>query len=325
MKKDPLIRNAIDESLGSVHFSQQDMRAVLKAVRQSCAPQRSARRTKRPHAQWALAAAMLVLVAAPLGLLTANALRAGTTDITTIAAAPGESLSPSFEPNRDVVLEATPIPALIPESDAIRAARTCFEAQCDTSVFTFEEYTVSASIADSGAEYVVLMQSIYDNGCSFRVIISALDGSVIAHSAPDLATVPALLDESSAEVQAWYAKHGAHVFMWPLDIQAEFSRRYSGSALRMPNEREVNADVILLAAEKDFASYAPDRLPSAPFAAYVTLYDGSMFADGRARYQVYCFAGEGKGGTLPEECIILTYLAGDGAFESSQIVSTSGL
>lgn len=330
MKKDTQIKSAIDESLGSVRFNHQDMRAVLSATRAGRAARRKPARRKRPRYEWALAAAMMVLVIAPLSLLTAHALRSGTTDITSITAAgPGESASPgaTFSPAQDVIVDSTAQPPLITESEAIQAARECFEAQCDTAVFTFEEYTVGASLSAGGMEYIIRMQSIYDNGCAFSVVVSAAGGAVLSHSAPEQATVPALLRSDSAEVQAWYEKHGAYSFMWPLDVQAEFSRRYTGAAQRMPQEDETDPDAILLAAEKDFA--ALDVLPSesspAPAAAYITLHDGRRFADDRARYQVYCFAEAAEDGTLPDECVVLTYLAADGAFESSQIVAASGL
>lgn len=324
MKHDPKIKNAIDESLGSVRFNQQDMRTVLHAVRDTRTPAKKAVRKRRVRYEWIAAAAMLLLVIAPLGLLTANSLRAGVKDITTITAAgTGETTSvAAFDP-----VNPTPAPAvqtaLIAESDAIRAARTCFEAQCDLSVFTFEEYTVSASVMNSGADYTVRMQSIYDNGCAFSVVVSGADGAVISHSDPAQATVPALLRSDSAEVQAWYTKHGAHSFMWPLDVQAEFSRRYAGAAQRMPKESETASDEILAAAKKTLAE--TDEAYAVSSAAYISLHDGKDFADGRARYQVYGFASEAVDGALPETCVILTYFADDGALESALTVSTDAL
>ena len=40
MKNDPRIRNALDESLSSVHFDARDMHRVLRAVREQEAPDR---------------------------------------------------------------------------------------------------------------------------------------------------------------------------------------------------------------------------------------------------------------------------------------------
>ena len=45
------------------------------------------------------------------------------------------------------------------EQDAIQAARTCFETLCDTSIFSFDEYTVSCERTRDA--YTVLMTSIY--------------------------------------------------------------------------------------------------------------------------------------------------------------------
>lgn len=321
MKHDPTIKNAIDESLGSVRFTQQDTYAVLYAVREKRAPQRKSARKRRARYAWPAAAVMLLLVIAPLGLLIARSLRSGMTDIATITAVgPGESdHGEAFDP-----VQPTPVPkaqtALIAEGDAIRAARTCFEAQCDTSIFTFEEYTVGASLAESGTAYIISMKSIYDNGCAFSVVVSGADGAIVSHSAPEQATIPALIRRDSAEVQAWYDRYGKHSFMWPLDIQAEFSRRYAGAAQRMPQNGETGEAAILAAACQELeASGAADA------AVYASLHDGKGFADGRARYQVYGFAGGTNGGTLPESCVILSYFADNGALESTLTVFTDAL
>ena len=312
MKHNPIIKNAIDESLGSVRFDRKDTLAVLHAVRGKRAPQ--ARTARRFRYDWLAAAAMLLLIASPLGLLAARSLGSGTPDVIT-AAGHGETPAYTAAPSQDAAKTA-----LITESEAIRAARACFEAQCNTAVFTFEEYTVSVSLSENGAEYAVQMHSIYDNGCMFSVAVSATDGSVIAHSAPEQATVPALLRRSSSEIQAWYDRYGAYSFMWPLDVQAEFSRRYAGAAQRMPDESEAAADVILAAAKQELA-----RSGHASSAVYAVLHDGSGFPDELARYQVFGFAETPAENNLPDTCAVLTYFAADGALESNLTVSTSTL
>jgi len=321
MKNNAHIQNAIDESLGSVRFTHQDMHAVLTAVRSQRTPEN--KRKPLIRMEFAAAAAMLVLIAAPLGAMTLRALRAQPVDIVT-AAHTGETEETAFAPAQDILAVADLTPILISEGEAIRAARACFDAQCDTAVFTFEEYTVSTSL--DSAQYVVSMQSIYDNGCSFQVVVSGADGSVISHSDPEQATMPARLDSNSAEVQAWLNKYGRRTFMWPLDVQAEFSRRYTGADVRMPHEGETPPDVIVSAAKADAETLGYTLSGgTGAFSAYAVLYDGKAFPDGRARYQVYCFpVSIAADGALPESCLVITYLT-DGAFDSSKIIDPSGL
>ena len=337
MKNDPQIRNALDESLSSVHFDARDMHRVLRAVRGQEAPvRRPARQRRRPlRLDFMFAVATAALVIVPLSLFALRAHRAQTSPITTVAAhgAPNAGATEMPGGHEDVIL-SSPSPAspsrqsgAYDEHAAIQAARACFEALCDTSIFTFDEYAVDVSEAwgEDGAlsAYVVTMESIYGNGCAFRVVVSAQDGAVISYSTPRLATEPAALDRPCAEVQAWYDRYGEHVFTWPLDVQAEFSRRYEGGRLRMPREGEADPDAMLEAARGYLAGQAenPDE---AGFTLYLSLCAERAFADGVARYQVYCFP-QSDSGDLPESCTVLTLRASDGVLEASQILPTSSL
>lgn len=339
MKNDPRIRNALDESLSSVHFDARDMHRVLRAVREQDAPVReSARRKRRPlRLDFLFAVATAALVIVPLTLFALRAQRAATSKISTVAAHGTQSVMSTEKPDgREDVLLATPLPSsagelrsagVISESDAIQAARACFEAQCDTSIFTFDEYAVdvSAATGEDGApsSYVVTMESIYGNSCVFRVVVSAQDGAVISYSTPRLATVPAALDRQCAEVQAWYDRYGAHSFTWPLDAQAEFSRRYEGGMRRMPEEGEMDADAIAAAAQEMLAGQAGSNA-EASGSLCLSLYGERAFADGVARYRVYCLP-QSDAGELPESCTVLTMRASDGMLESSQILPVPSL
>lgn len=334
MKNDPRIRNALDESLSSVHFDARDMHRVLRAVREQEAPVReSARRKRRPlRLDFLFAVATAALVIVPLSIFALRAQRAATSKISTVAAHGTQSVMSTEKPDgREDVLLATPLPlstaapgtaGAMNEYDAIQAARACFEAQCDTSIFTFDEYAVDVSAApgEDGApsSYVVKMESIYGNGCVFRVVVSAQDGAVISYSTPRLATVPAALDRQCAEVQAWYDRYGAHSFAWPLDAQAEFSRRYEGGMRRMPEEGEMDAYAIAAAAQEMLAGQAGSNAETSDV-LYLSLYGERAFADGVARYQVYCLA-QNDAVELPESCTVLTLRASDGVLESSQIL-----
>lgn len=322
MKKDDRIRNAIDESLGSVRFNAQDMRAVLRAARCQEPPAGKPVRRKRMRLDFALAVAMVVIVVAPLSVFALRARNTQTADIKTLAAAGTATDAPDAAgtPDAQAALSPAPDVAALSESDAIRIARACFEAECDTSVFTFEEYTVSVSCADG--EYTVCMESVYDNGCAFRVVVASPSGDVLSWSPPQLATVPAFLNSESPEVLAWYDKYGPYLFTWPLDVQAEFARRYEGCALRQPREGEVD-EAYIRAQTPVFAEAL--GVEGGALAVYPMLCSESSSADGRARYQIYCFAGEGITDSLPETCLLATMLAADGTIESMQILSTSAL
>lgn len=333
MKNDPRIRNALDESLSSVHFDARDMHRVLRAVRGQEAPvRRPARQKRRPlRLDFLFAVATAALVIVPLSLFALRAQRAATSTISTVTA--HGAVSTGMPAGHEDVLLATPLPpsagepgtGVIGESDAIQAARACFEAQCDTTIFTFDEYAVdvSAALGEDGApsSYVVTMESIYGNGCVFRVVVSAQDGAVISYSTPRLATVPAGLDRQCAEVQAWYERYGEHSFTWPLDAQAEFSRRYEGGMRRMPEEGETDADAIAAAAQAHLSQQAENGVETDSL--YLALYAGRAFADGVARYRVYCIP-QSDTGELPESCTVLTLRASDGVLESSQSLAVPG-
>ena len=224
MKDDNFIRDAIDESLSGVRFTRQDMRAVQsKTTRGKKA--HAARTARRYDFAFALAALAIVLV--PVALFT---LRAQRTPTTSIAASPGVSAASQTgsDPQTDLILKSA-AQFTAEESEAIRIARACFESVCDTSIFTFEEYAVAAVQSEADV-YAVTMESIYGNGCRFTADVSLSSGSVIRHSTPQLATVPAYLNTASPEVTAWYDRYGPILMTWPQDAQAEFSRRYGFAA-----------------------------------------------------------------------------------------------
>lgn len=305
MKSDPRIRSAIDTSLSSVHFDERNIRAVLRAARRQDAPPALRRRARW---DWALATAMLALVLVPLSLF---ALRAGgtqTADIRTLAGV-GQDTPPAVSSApADATLPAQD--AALSESDAIRIARACFEAECDTSVFAFEEYAVSVRFAADAC--TVRMECVYDNGCAFEVVISLPSGAVASWSDPRLATVPSGIRHESAEVQTWYDKYGPMLYAWPMDEQAEFSRRYEGAALRMPREGELQPEALpasLLSVCADMLGLPQDELT-----LYPMLYSEAASADGQARYLVYCCRTDESSKPL----LLATLRAADGAIESIQ-------
>lgn len=333
MKKDEHIRNAIDESLSSVRFNAHDARSVLRAVREEEGLSRMPVRTnKRPRFAPVLAAMTAVMVIVPISLFAMRTLRAGSS-ITTITPLSAQTAQPNSDPiaNEDpvLVLPATPSPVrpgAVTKDDAVLAARACFEAQCDTSIFTFEEYTVQAEL-DYGSDpeecnFKVTMNSVYDNGCSFTVVISGRDASVLSYSTPRLATVPTHLDAESEEIQAWYDKYGEYIFTWPPEAQAEFSRRYEGALLRVPHEGEITQESILKQAPLFAGSLTPN---GETLGVYPMLYDGRSFSDGRARYLIYCFSGCSIESGFPESYLLVTMLAADGTIESSELLPASSL
>ena len=212
--------------------------------------------------------------------------------------------------------------SMISEAEAIAAARACFEAKCDTSVFSFDEYTVSlteTAEADGSPSMPVLMRSIYDNGCSFTVMLGAQSGDVLRFSTPRLATVPAFLNSESVEVQAWYDKLGPYTFTWSQENQAEFSRRYEGAALRTARSGELSAADAQTAALKAASDTFAQLGETGAHYAYPTLYAERASADGVARYVVRCYA-QPVTQTLPSPCVLVTLRAGDGTVESVQLV-----
>lgn len=344
MKRDNRIHHAIDESLDSVRFNARDTYAVLHAVRSKNTPSRTHAPKRQMRLDLIFAMSMAALILVPLSIFALRAQRANISDITAsidpiIAASSGDQTAPAQDtplPNGDTILESESafIPA-ITESEAIQAARACFEALCDTSIFTFEEYTVDVQTTfpygsdPSAAHYEVTMKSIYGNGCTFTVVVSAQDSHVVSYSTPKLATMPAFIDSSSAEIRAWYDKHGEYLFAWPMDVQAEFSRRYEGAMLRMPREGEKDTAYIASAGVPKFhdklAESAEKNGRACSLSWYPMLYDGRAFADGQARYRIYCFAFDEESGKPLDTCLLATMLAADGSIESMELLPTDTL
>lgn len=329
MKSNTRCREAIDESLSAVRFNARDMRSVLSAVREQEAPQQVTVRARgHRRLDFVFSMALVAMVAIPVCLFALNAQKAKTTPVTvapgTVTAAPSQVPAvPTAAPTVAPLATMQPEPAgMLSEAEAIAAARACFEAECDTSVFSFDEYTVSLSETteeDGSPSLCVLMESIYDNGCAFTVVLDAQSSDVLRFSTPRLATVPAYLNGESAEVQAWYDKLGPYAFTWSQENQAEFSRRYEGAALRTAHSGELSAadaqSAALSAAGDTFAQLGE----TSTHYAYPTLYAERASADGVARYVVRCYA-QPVTQTLPSPCVLVTLRAGDGTVESVQLV-----
>lgn len=233
MKKQNLIREAIDESLSSVHFTAADERAVLRAIHRR-APSRRAHAPGRRRLDLVFSLALLAVVVLPAAWIVLRAQPAsivsgnGDAAPDVIISAPARTAAVAASPS-----PAPAVPAALSEAAAIAAARTCFEEHCDTSVFSFEEYTVSMQTVTGGSGNALInveLHSIYDNGCAFTVFLDAQSGDVFAFTEPALATQPQGVNMDSTEVQAWFDKYGEDSSLWPADAQAEFSRRYEGKA-----------------------------------------------------------------------------------------------
>ena len=132
MKKDPTIREAIDESLCAVRFNAQDERNVMAAIHGRRV--RAKKRARRLNL--AFAAGLLLLLVLPVSAFTLHTRRLSAVN----AAAPGEDriFSPDVTPEATAARSplATANAAAsgaLTEQDAIQAARTCFETLCDTS------------------------------------------------------------------------------------------------------------------------------------------------------------------------------------------------
>ena len=320
MKQDNPFREAIDESLAGVRFNANDERNVLRAVRSRAqgAP-RARRRRFRPD--FALAMTLAVLVAAPLSLMLIRSQRPRVVSVANSGVTPNPAaISGEI---------ASPIPvetADSAQSEVILAARECFEAQCDTSVFSFEEYAVSVDEQpqqDGMTRYAVTMTCVYDNGCRFTALVQMPGATVVAYSTPELATVPTFFDAESDEVRSWYDRYGAYPFTWDAQTQVEFSRRYEGAAIRLPRDGELSAEQAVSLAkqalEGDEAGAA-----FAEIHAYPMLYAERTSADGRARYVVTCFA-QPVSDALSDPCAVVTLFADSGEVESVRTQSASGL
>ena len=244
MKKDPSIRYAIDESLSSVRFNAQDERSVLRRVRAQRQEEKPPVRAKKRglRLDFAFAMGMVLVLVIPLTVFTLHAGSLRTQRIVPLADtnpsvdAPPVKVSETAQP----VASAAPVSdSVIDESAAIRAARDCYNAVCDTSIFSFEEFTVTCTLGASqypadmegDTQYTVVMESVYGNGCTFEVYVDALNGSVL-HSDPKYATLPSISALQSEKAQAWYKKNGSCLLTWQPAAQAEFSRRYEGATRR---------------------------------------------------------------------------------------------
>lgn len=115
----------------------------------------------------AFAAGLLLLLVLPVSAFTLHTRRLSAVN----AAAPGEDRIFSPDATPEATAARSPLATAnaaasgaLTEQDAIQAARTCFETLCDTSIFSFDEYTVSCE--RTGDAYTVLMTSIYGNGCN---------------------------------------------------------------------------------------------------------------------------------------------------------------
>lgn len=305
-----VVHRAINDSLYAVRFNAQDTRAVLHAIqtgKKQTAKQRR-RRFFRPDLLFTFS--LLVMVALPLSL---HAIRSRES-IVSIAASPGmKTDQPSaIDGPRDLIDDmsaSAPTTApnetasvFISESEATQLARECFEAQCDTTLFSFEEYTVAVVLSANAQQYTVTLESIYKNGCYFTVVLSAKDGSLIQFSAPGLATTPTFLNTESDEVRAWYDKYGDALITWNQDVQAEFSRRYQGGTLRAAKEGELTCDQAIAAARDNLT----DKQRQAYSAFYPVLYSERTAADGRAYYLVYCYAQPVENGTAQGEPLLVS-------------------
>lgn len=299
MKRDSNIRDAIDESLYGVRFNQNDMRSVLRAVRRSDdAPQIAPKRAKKQRGkrlQLAFCTALAVAVIAPVSFLTLRTLGTPNVDIVTTQG----GVTPAATATAQSLVTDAPSAAYIAESDAIAIARERFETLCDTSIFTFEEYTVSTAFTTYGAPaYTVTLESIYGNGCAFTVRIDALTGEVLGTSSPADAVIPKGLTRDNPNVSAWYDKYGEYRITWPLEQQAEFSRRYEGYLTRVPQTNsetasEMTPDQAISAARAALSSAANLGIADAQYAQNLTYYavlrSERAYADGVARYEVYAF------------------------------------
>ncbi len=314
MKRDTNIRNAIDNSLYGVRFNQNDMRTVLRAVRSDdetpeLAPKRVSKQRGR-RLELAFCSLLLVAVIAPVSFFALRTLGTSNVDVVTSQGA----VKPDATATTLRAIATPDVSAYIAESDAIAIARERFEALCDTSIFTFEEYTVSTVLDLGGAPfYTVTMDSIYGNGCTFVVTVDAATGEVLSTSAPSDAVIPTGLTRDNPSVSAWYDKYGAFRFTWPLDQQAEFSRRYEGYLSRAPqtdgeSASEMTPDQAIVEAMSALVSPSNLGADVQNLTYYATLRSERAFADNVARYEIYAFE-QPVTDALPESGYLVTLRA----------------
>ncbi|MBR5287649.1 MAG: hypothetical protein IKU34_03535 [Clostridia bacterium] len=319
------IRQSIEESLYTVRFNAHDMHAVMRAVKtgRKAAPSRKKRRMIRADLVFTLS--FMIMIALPLTLYVIRSKENLTTIVlnnnpVTVSPQPasqlssntthaGQGVEPTAQPEHEQLTSASPDLA---HSEAVRIARECFETQCDTTIFTFEEYTVTTTYNDQRDQYAVSLESIYDNGCSFTVILSGETGSVIQYSSPKLATVPTRINNDSPEIGAWFDQHGKLLITWPQDVQAEFSRRYQGATIRAAKGGELTAEAAIATVRVPIESNAPGVFS----AYYCALYSERASGSARAAYQVYCYAQEITDILPDEEPLVVTLDAQTGAILS---------
>lgn len=317
MKKDPTIREAIDESLCSVRFNAQDERAVLAAIHGRRA--KAKKRVRRLN--FAFATGLLVLLVAPVTAFTLHSRHLGTTDI----AAPGSD--PILSPAATAAATASAPPAATPlraltEQEALQAARACFESVCDTSVFSFDEYAVSCE--RQGDAYFVLMTSIYGNGCTFSVTVDAITGEILQHSPVDLATQPASDAAVSAEAKTWTQKFGSNLFSWSAADQAEYARRYKGATLREPRGGEIPFEqAAQIASQAAKAVFEANGLSADAPLCYPMLYAERADENGAAHYRVFCFAAPPAEPATRETYVLVTLNPATGSVESTEFALDS--
>lgn len=282
------VKSAIDDSLAGVRFNQHDMHTVLRSSRQAARLKK--RRSVLSGAAFAACVAALLI---PVILFSLSTRSIRDANVLPLADRTTAAPAATAQPGEDIVSpQATPAPTAPPtlppsgvshaisESRAVEIARACFESQCDTTIFAFDEYAVDVRLTQGeGAQYVVTMDCMYGNGCRFTVALSADTGEILQYSSPQMATVPAATDRNSAQVSAWYEEHGPYLFTWPQDVQAEFSRRYQGATIRIPREGEMSGAQAIIAAQ----NAAEDRFTC----FYPVLFDERT--GGAAVYTVYCY------------------------------------
>lgn len=142
------------------------------------------------------------------------------------------SPTPVVTPAPTPVVSATPLFSLKPAESAepsvnsiIQQTRDLYNELCDTTIFTFDEFTANATTSPDGICLVVL-NNIYENGCSFSASFDMKTGELLSHSDPEQATTPSISADSSATAQAWFDKYGPNFADWPTEARSEYSRRY---------------------------------------------------------------------------------------------------
>lgn len=287
MKKDSSVRDAIDESLSSIRFNAQDERSVLRRVRARREEEQSPVRAKKRgfRLDFAFALGMVLVLVIPLTVFTLRAGSLRTQRVVPLSDTDDPVLLSNDAPEEShAVASAAPVfSEKIDESAAIRVTRDIYNAVCDTSIFTFEEFTVTCTLTDS--QYTVLMESIYGNGCTFETSVDAENSDLLWHSMPEKATHPDISALESEKAQAWYKRNGSSIFTWAPATQAEFSRRYEGATLREPKEGELSFAQASDRAQSAAASYGVNS-------CYPMLFSERASSDGVARYRVFCFTGE---------------------------------